>query len=205
MQRFLAVSTAFAIALLLSFVSLDTASAQEAPEIAEMTMGDPDAPVTVVEYASFTCPHCRTFHEGNFKRLKADYIDTGKVFFTYREVYFDRPGLWAAMVARCGGEERYFGIVDLLYAGQSEWGASGDPVQVAANLRRIGKTAGLTDAELDACMSDAATAQAMVTTYQTNAEADGVSSTPSFVINGETYRNMNYEEFSRILDEAAEG
>ena len=188
-------------------VTLGAVSAQEAGDIdtsgvVEMSLGNPEAAVTVVEYASFTCPHCRTFHEGSFKDLKADYIDTGKINFVYREVYFDRFGLWAGMVARCGGEDRYFGIVDLLYQNQSEWTAGGDPAQVADNLRRLARTAGLTEAEVNACLQDADKAQALVAAYQENAGADGVNSTPSFVINGQLYANMPYSEMASIIDEA---
>ena len=78
--------------------------------VQEMTLGAEDAPITVVEYASYTCPHCKTFHENVFKDLKSNYIDTGKVRFIYREAYFDRYALWAALVARCGGEMKYFGL-----------------------------------------------------------------------------------------------
>ncbi|MEM8631324.1 MAG: DsbA family protein [Pseudomonadota bacterium] len=203
MTRLFAACAAFAVgALLVVGAAPAQAQSADAPEIIDMTMGNPDAPVTVIEYASYTCPHCKSFHEGTFKDLKEDYIDTGKVHFVYREVYFDRPGLWAAMVARCGGPERYFGISDLLYAGQSEWAGSGDPAQIAEALRRIGRTAGLSDDELDACLSDADKAQAMVAAYQANTEEHGISATPSFVINGETYRNMSYGEMKTILDEA---
>src|SRR6056297_2381020 len=101
----------------------------ETPQIAGMSIGAEDAPVTIVEYASFTCPHCADFHDGVFQRIKEDYVDTGKVRFEHREVYFDRYGLWASMVARCGGEQRYFGIVDMIYDQQSEW-ARGEPVQI---------------------------------------------------------------------------
>lgn len=173
----------------------------ETPEVMEMALGAEDAPVTIIEYASFTCPHCRTFHEGNFKELKADYIDTGKINFVYREVYFDQPGLWAGMLARCGGEERYFGIVDLIYQNQSEW-VAGDPATIANNLRRLGRTAGLSEDQIDACLQDGEMAQAMVAAYQQNATADGIRSTPSFVINGELHSNMPYDEFSAIIDEA---
>ena len=170
-----------------------------APEVLEMVLGDPDAPVEVIEYASFTCPHCRTFHENVLPRLKAEYVDTGKVRFVYREVYFDRFGLWAGMVARCTGPLRYFGIVDLIYANQSTW-TQGSPAQVAENLRVIGRTAGMTDEVLDACMSDAAMAQAMVETYEGHLEEHDVRGTPSFVIDGEMYSNMSYADFSEILD-----
>ena len=182
------------------------ANAQTAAEdvdtsgIVEMSMGDPNAPITMVEYASYTCPHCRSFHEGPFKQLKADYIDTGKVHFIYREVYFDRPGLWASMVARCGGEGRFFGISDLLYGQQSDWARAGDPVAIANALRRVGASAGLSPDELNACLSDAGKAQALVAWYQVNAEADEINSTPSFVINGTKYANMSYSQFQSLLD-----
>ncbi|MCR9089276.1 MAG: DsbA family protein [Rhodobacteraceae bacterium] len=170
-------------------------------EIVEMTLGDPDAPITVVEYASFTCPHCATFHKTVFKELKENFIDTGKVQFVHREVYFDRFGLWAGMVARCGGPERYFGITDMVYSTQSEWTSGGDPATVVGNLRRIGKTAGLSDAELDACLADGEKAEALVAWYQENADADGVQGTPTFIIDGVQHSNMSYDDFAEILDE----
>jgi len=170
-------------------------------EIREMSMGNPDADVTVIEYASFTCPHCRTFHETTFELLKQNYIDPGRIHFIYREVYFDRFGLWAAMLARCAGPERYFGMTELLYETQQEWTAGGDPAAVAENLRKLGRTAGLSDEEVNACLQDGDKARAMVALYQQNAEADDISSTPSFVINGEKYSNMNYADFSAVLDE----
>lgn len=167
--------------------------------VSEITLGNPEAPVTMIEYASFTCPHCRSFHENVFDQLKADYIDTGKVHFIYREVYFDRFGLWAAMLARCD-ESKYFGIADMIYEQQREWIGDGDPATIAGNLRRMGKAAGLTDEQLDACLSDAEKAKSMVAVYQQNAEADGISSTPSFVIDGEKFSNMSYDELKQILD-----
>jgi len=80
-----------------------------------MVIGDADAPIEMIEYASFTCPHCARFHADVYPLLKADYIDSGKVKFIYREVYFDRFGLWASMIARCGGEARFFGLSNLIY------------------------------------------------------------------------------------------
>lgn len=180
------------------------AEAQEAADIdtstiVDMALGDADAPVTVIEYASFTCPHCATFHKDVFPQIKADYIDTGKVRFIHREVYFDRFGLWAGMVARCGGEMRYFGIVDMIYEQQSEW-TQGEPAQIVESLRRMGRTAGLTDDQLNACLSDGDKAQTLVAWYQENAEADGVRATPSFVIDGQSYSNMPYADFAEIID-----
>ena len=198
MKRRTLLSTA-ASALALGMIGAPSFAQDEG--IQDMVLGSPDAPVEVVEYASFTCPHCASFHAEQFKELKKNYIDTGKVRFVYREVYFDRYGLWASMIARCGGDMRFFGITEMIYSGQKEWAAGGDPAQIAANLRNIGKIAGIDDATLDACMQDGATAEKLVAWYQENAERDDISSTPSFLIDGEKYSNMRYSEFAAILDE----
>ena len=190
---------------------LGAAFAQNASDIdtsmiREMSIGNPEASVTVVEYASFTCPHCANFHAVNFKKLKADYIDTGKINFIYRDVYFDRPGLWAAIVARCGdgAENRFFGIADMIYSKQRDW-VQGEPAEMVDALKTIGKTGGLNDEQLDACFTDADKAQALYALFLKNTEADGIDSTPSFVINGQKYKNMSYPELQEILDAALAG
>lgn len=176
------------------------------PVIEDMVLGQADAPVTVMEYGSYTCPHCATFHEMNFAKLKAEYIDTGKVRFVFREVYFDRYGLWAAMVARCGGATRYFGIHSILYDKQAEWAGSDDPNAVVANLRKIGKAAGMDDATIDACMQDANKAQAMINTFEANMAADGVEGTPTVFINGAKHGNMDWPALKSLIDaELAKG
>lgn len=169
--------------------------------IQEMVLGAEDAPVEIIEYASYTCPHCATFHEGAFKNLKADYIDTGKVKFTYREVYFDRYGLWGSLVARCGGEDRFFGITEMIYDTQSEWSRAGSEAAIADELRKIGRIAGLENDQLEACLSNGDKARGLIEWYQANAEEHGINSTPSFVIDGTTYSNMSYSEFQEIIDE----
>ncbi|MGJ8622776.1 MAG: DsbA family protein [Yoonia sp.] len=172
------------------------------PEVMEMVLGDPDAPVEVIEYASFTCPHCATFHENQFQALKANYIDPGRIRFVYREVYFDRPGLWASMIARCSDDPNFFfAFSSLLYQEQRNWLASGDPATIVEELRRLAKTAGLDDAALDACLSDAAKAEALFTWFQENADRDNITGTPSFMIDGSKYSNMPYDEFAGVLDE----
>ena len=188
---------------------LGAAFAQDAADVdtsmvRDMAIGNPDSTVTVIEYASFTCPHCAAFHADNFKKLKADYIDTGKINFVYRDVYFDRPGLWAAIVARCGegAENRFFGIADMVYSKQSEWARAANAQETVNQLRTIGKTAGLTDAQLDACFADADNAQALYAYYLQNAEEDAVTSTPSFIINGKKFSNMTYVEMQEIIDNA---
>ncbi len=184
------------------------AVAQEAGEvdistIVDMVQGDADAPVEVIEYASYTCPHCANFHANQYEELKANYIDTGKIRFVYREIYFDRFGLWASMMARCGGETQFFGITGLLYEQQREWLAGGqDPALIGENLRRIGLTAGIDAEQLDACMADATMAQTLVAWFEENSTQHGVTSTPSFVIDGQLYTNMGYDEFADVLDAA---
>jgi protein-disulfide isomerase len=172
--------------------------------VVDMTIGNLDADVTVIEYASFTCPHCGNFHMGDFKELKKDYIDTGKIKFVYREVYFDRFGLWASAIARCAGPEKFFGITDLLYSSQSEWARAGggDPAAIVEALRKIGLLAGLSSDNVEACLQDGDNLRTLGAWYQENVERDGVQSTPSFVIDGRTYKNIDYDEMKRLIDEA---
>lgn len=186
--------------------SVTGAFAQEASTATPMvdpgdfSLGSPDAKVKMVEYASFTCPHCAAFHAAVFKDLKKDYIDTGKVHFTLREVYFDRYGLWAAMVARCGGDMRYFGIHDILFSTQQEWAASEDPTVVVGNLKTIAVSAGMEAAAVDACLNDQAMAEALIKRFETNMAADDVQGTPTIFVNGAKHGNMNYADLKVIID-----
>jgi protein-disulfide isomerase len=179
-----------------------TAEASEAGyEVTEMVLGNPDAPVELIEYSSFTCPHCRNLHANLVPQLMADYVEPGRIRYVYREVYFDRFGLWASMVARCGGPERFFGIVDLIYEQQPEW-TQGSPRDIADNLRRIGRTAGLTNDELDACLTNQPMAEALLATYEANTAVHDISGTPTLVINDVMHSNMSYADLSALLDEA---
>lgn len=186
---------------------IDPAQAQttsDAPldlsRVEEMVLGNPDAAVTVMEFASYTCPHCANFHQTVFQELKRDYIDTGLIRFVYREVYFDAYGLWASLVARCGGPMRYFGISSILYEEQAEWSRAADGAAVAENLRRIGRRAGMSDEQMNTCLADRDLAMAMMQVYQNGVTEFGVQGTPSFVINGELHSNMSFDEFKAILD-----
>ena len=193
---------------LLDFELVGAAQAQEQVDpadvdtstIVDMVQGAEDAPVTLIEYASYTCPHCANFHADAYKKLKADFIDTGKVKFIYREVYFDRFGLWASMVARCGGEEKFFGITDLIFKGQREWSQAGGPAEIVEELKKIGRLAGIEGETLEACMQDATKAQTLVSWYQENATRDGVNATPSFLLNGEKMENQPYEDMKVLIE-----
>lgn len=182
----------------------DTAAATEPVAVANLGIGDPAAKVKIFEYLSFTCPHCAHFHAEVYPKLKADYIDTGKVRLDYHEVYFDQLGLLGAMLARCGGELRYMGITDMLYDKQQEWATAADMNAAVEQLKKIGRAAGLDDAAADACLRDQAVAEALVANYQKNIETnfpnDTFGGTPSFIINGVQHSNMDYAELKAIID-----
>jgi protein-disulfide isomerase len=179
-----------------------TEAAIDTSRVFEVSVGNPDAPVTIIEYSSFTCPHCANFNRGVYRQLVENYVDTGVVRFIKREVYFDAYGLWAGLVARCGGEERYLGIVEMLYENQRDWAGQQDGTAAAEQLRRIGRRAGMNDAELDACLTDRDMATAMMEVYRTNAARDEIRSTPSFMINGRLFSNMSFAEFETAIANA---
>ena len=170
--------------------------------VQEFTLGAEDAPITVIEYASYTCPHCATFHHDVFPELKANFIDTGKVRFIFRPVYFDGPGLWADMLARCTGDnDKYFGIAAILFERQAEWSRAGSQSGVADGIVSVGRQAGLDEETVLACLQDNDNAQALVANFQANIERDGITATPSFIINGESATNMSYASFAQLLNE----
>lgn len=200
MTRFAALTGAFFLIITATFGAVATAQDVDTSTIPDMTIGDENAPIKIVEYASYTCPHCASFHEGSYKKLKAEYIDTGKVHFTFREVYFDRFGLWASMIARCAGPDRFFGVTDMVFTGQQDWARAGDPQAIVGELRKIGLLAGVTNDELDQCLQDNDKARTLVAWYQENVERDDISATPSFIVNGKPVENQSWESFKAILE-----
>jgi protein-disulfide isomerase len=195
----------FGLGLGTAFADTATATPEATPAatpaaVQDFGIGAADAKVVIDEFASFTCPHCAAFHEEVYPQLKADYIDSGKVRLVYHEVYFDRYGLWAAMMARCGGEMRYIGIVDTLFTTQRDWAASDKPAEVVDNLKKIGRAAGMDDASLDACMKDEASAKALIDHYETTFKAAGIEGTPTFLINGEKHSNMGYADLKALIE-----
>lgn len=175
------------------------AAAQDLPYLmGDVPIGSPDAPVTVYEYISLTCPHCASFHVHTWPQIKADYVDTGKARFIVREVYFDRFGLWAAMAARCGDEAAYHAMIDQFLARQQVWTRDED---VPEAIRRIARLNGVPEDRLAACMGDRAYAEALVAAFQEQSTADAIESTPTFVINGEKASgNMSPEAFGALID-----
>mgnify|MGYP001161370088 FL=1 len=164
-----------------------------------MFLGDKEAPVIIIEYSSFTCPHCATFHTEVLPKLKADYINSGKVLLEYREVYFDGPGLWAGLLARCQGNQKYFPMIDLIFRKQKDW-ARGNRDEIINGLLSVGRQSGLTDEKSKMCMEDSNLAEELIEIFKKNTSADGISSTPSFVINGELIQNMSYDELKKVIE-----
>ncbi|MBM3491565.1 MAG: DsbA family protein [Alphaproteobacteria bacterium] len=188
-------------ATLLILLGVPAAQAQESgAALGEMAIGRADAPVTVVEYASLTCPHCARFHADVLPRIKTAYIDTGKVRLVFRDFPFDRLALAGAMLARCGGAERHSGLLDVLFRQQQSWARAQDPV---AELMQIGKLAGLSEQKVQACFSDAALEQSIVRSRRLGEQTYKVTSVPSFLIDGQLVSGgLLYEDFARLLDAA---
>lgn len=145
-------------------------------------LGDPKAPVKVIEYASLSCPHCMAYHLETFPRLKEDYIDTGKVVFIYRNFPFNAPALHAAMLAECAGDSQYFKYLNVLFKSQDKWAMDRDYV---TSLRNIAKVGGMGDEEFDACMANEDIQNRLVAGMGWAADQLKVDSTPTTFINGE--------------------
>ena len=146
--------------------------------------GQADAPVTIVEYASMTCPHCSHFHETTYPEMKKKYIDTGKVRFIFREFPLDPLAAAAAMLARCASKDKFFPLIDAFFAQQKDWVVQ-KPLQP---MFAIAKQAGFTQQSFDECLANQ---QLLTNLEQQRTHATqkfNVNSTPTFFINGKTVR-----------------
>jgi protein-disulfide isomerase len=168
--------------------------------LADRVMGNPEAPVTLIEYASLTCPHCANFAKETLPGVKKDYVETGKVKLIYRDYPLDNLALRAAMMARCAPKERYFGLIETLFATQSNWARSADP---SAALQRLGAVVGLNAESYEACVSNREIFDGIVA-MRAKAEAEHkVKSTPAFVVDGRTVTgDLSLPEFRKALDSA---
>ncbi len=179
-------------------------SAQSLPPaadiLAERVMGSPDAKVTMIEYASMTCPHCANFHTKTLPAIKKEYIETGKVKFIYRDFPLDQFALAAAMMARCSVRERYFAVVDIIFKTQREWGRNPNPRKA---LEQIGKIAGVSESTYRACVTDKVIYNGMMKMRNEAVEKYKVQSTPTFVINEKKVNGgLPLEELRKVLDAA---
>jgi protein-disulfide isomerase len=162
----------------------------------EYSMGDDDARIVMVEYASLTCPHCAAFHTSVLPRLKKDFIDTGKVRYIYRDFPLDRLALGAAMVARCYGRDNFFGFINTFYAAQEQWSQASDPISALRNLARLG---GISTAMFETCLTNVETQNEILRQRLEAANEFKVQSTPTVFVNGERYSGGMTMEQLRIL------
>jgi protein-disulfide isomerase len=166
--------------------------------LGDATLGSAEAPVTIIEYASMTCPHCAEFHRSAMPTLKEEYLETGKARLVYRDFPLDALALKAAMVARCGGSDRYFAFVDVIYGQQQQWARAADPVAALKQLVAIG---GLSPTEIHACLADKALEDTVLRNRLTGQNEHEVESTPTFIVNGRKHVGLDDpDEWRRILD-----
>ncbi len=165
--------------------------------LGEKTMGDPSAPNVVIEYASLTCPHCQHFRETTFDDFKTKYIDTGKVYFIYRQFPLNPLDTAAIMLTNCVPAERFFPLVDLLYAQQANWAYVDQP---AVALLDILKQAGFTQESFTACLKNQTVLDGVDWVRTRGADKFGVDSTPTFFFNGEKKSgDLSLDEIDAIL------
>jgi protein-disulfide isomerase len=155
----------------------------------DMTLGNAKAKVTVIEYASLSCPHCARFNNDVFPAFKKKYVDSGKVRYVYREFLTDPAEVASAgaLAARCAGPKRYFAVIDAFFHGQDEIYATG---QIKPVLLRAAKAGGLNEAEATACLADKAGQDALDARVTRNYEQDKIQATPTFVINGKVLQGQ---------------
>ena len=152
-------------------------------------IGDVNAPITVIEYASMTCSHCANFHQLTYPELKKKYIDTGKVRLVFREFPLDRIAFAAAALARCAGEKKFFPFVDMLFRTQDKW-AKG-PGSPAPRLFKMAKQAGFDEKSFNACMRNKDVSDRIEKVMSTGREKHQVSSTPTLFVNGKKVEGGN--------------
>ena len=165
----------------------------------DMALGPAKAPVTVTEYASMTCPHCARFNEEVFPKIKAEFIDSGKVRYVFREFPLDIKAAAGSMLARCIAKDdsgKYFAVIDLLFKQQNDWVTK----NTTETLTRIGKQAGLSQQAVEACLKDQALLDKIAADQKFASEVLKVNSTPTFFINGEMVKGeTSFEEFDKKI------
>lgn len=175
-----------------------------APAADDMTLGDPKAPVKMVEYASASCVHCAAFNNDVFPAFKAKYIDTGKVHYTLKEFLTPPNELAAAafLTARCAGKDRYFTVLDAVFRSQQEIFQTGDMRGV---LLRVAQSAGLTEAQFNTCITDEAALKALNARVERAVRQDKITGTPAFFINGKSVGSgeISLEALEKAVSEAS--
>ncbi|MEM7619023.1 MAG: DsbA family protein [Pseudomonadota bacterium] len=163
----------------------------------EKILGNKDAPVTIIEYSSMTCPHCAAFHRNTLPDLKKKYIDTGKAKYILREFPLDDLATAAFMLARCVDPEKYFPFIEVLYQQQRTWARAQNPLDV---LLSISKQAGVTEEKFNACLQDRTLENNIRKVREHGGAKYNVNSTPTFVVNGQILRGAeSLATFERIM------
>ncbi|HEX3500285.1 MAG TPA: thioredoxin domain-containing protein [Stellaceae bacterium] len=163
-------------------------------------LGKADAPVTIIEYASLTCPHCAAFEKEILPKIKTEWIDTGKAKLVFRDFPLDGSALKAAIVARCAPPERFYGFIGVLFAQQGTWGIAQDPVP---GITRIAKLGGMSDDQVQACLKDDALQNKLLAGRLAAEQQYQVESTPTFFINGKKVVGAKEEDIIAAIKSAA--
>jgi protein-disulfide isomerase len=168
-----------------------------AQETADRVLGKADAPITIVEYASLTCPHCADFNKDIMPELKARYVETGKAKLIYRDFPLDQIALKASMLARCAPADKYFSFIDVLFQNQGTWATAKDPV---AALEKLGKLGGVSSEQFQACMANQGLADAVLGERLRGAQEFKVEGTPTVLVNGKKIDTPHtFADFDKIL------
>ena len=164
----------------------------------DIVQGSPSAPVTIVEYASMTCPHCAAFHESGWKDLKAKYVDTGKVKFILREFPLDPLAAGGFMLARCAGNDKRNAVIDQLFSQQNSWAFVDKPLQP---LLELAKGLGFTQADFETCLQNQALYDQVNAARDQAADKFNVDATPTFFINGKKFAGeLTIADFDAALE-----
>ena len=168
--------------------------------LADKILGKPDAPITILAFESLTCPHCATFHRNTLPQLKKEYIDTGKAKMVFVDFPLDGRARLAAMLARCTGNERFFPVIELLFASQQQWATRPGIKEFMAELGRIGRFGGLDQAQFDSCMNSRELHDGIVSRQSEADKKYKIRSTPTFVINGQKVLGAQpFEVFDKVM------
>ena len=160
-------------------------------------LGSPTAPITIVEYASLTCPHCAHFTDEVLPEIKKKWIDTGKVKLVLRDFPLDDEAVHASMIARCAPHDRFYAFIDTFFADQANWAAAPD---YRAALSRLAELGGMSKDEVDRCLKDAALENQVISSRLVAANQLGVNATPTFFVNGTKFTGApTAEEFNKLL------
>lgn len=164
----------------------------------ENILGKADAPVTIIEYASLTCPACGQFHNQIMPGLKKEYVDTGKVRLVYRDFPLDRYALAASMLARCAGPDRYFGFIDVLYRNQSRWTSAQNRLAALEKLARLG---GMSTEQVQTCLRDQDLQRKILQQRIDGNKEFQISGTPTIIINGQKFDSaLSLDQLRAVID-----